>query len=168
MFSLIPLPVKIGVAAIALAGAAGFGYMKGSEKSAIALAKYEAKAEKQISELKDKNALINDTVIVEYVDRTNTIREKQIVYRDVIKEVKPQYNLLVGWVYLHDAAARLADPDMKLATNSAPSGYMDTTALAVVTNNYAICRQNADQLTALQKWVTETKTAVAATNEEGR
>jgi len=166
MFSLIPLPIKIGVAAIALVGAAGFGYMKGSEKSTIALANYKANAEEQISDLKDEIIRISDNVTVQYVDRTNTIIEKQTIYRDAVAQVAPQYDLSNGWIHLHDAAARLANPNMELAADSSPSGVMDTTALAVVMNNYGICRQNADQLKALQGWVRDTQAAVAKSNEE--
>ena len=52
MFSIIPFPVKLAIIAAIILGAAGFGYMKGKEGSKVALANYEAQAQKQINELK--------------------------------------------------------------------------------------------------------------------
>jgi hypothetical protein len=53
-----------------------------------------------------------------------------------------------------------------LASDKSPSGVMDTTALAVVMSNYAVCKQNSEKLTSLQKWITDNKTAVEAANAE--
>ena len=52
MFSIIPLPVKLAIIAAIILGALGFGYMKGKEGAKIAIANYEAEAQKQINELK--------------------------------------------------------------------------------------------------------------------
>lgn len=164
MFGMIPLPVKLLAIVFIVAGAAGWGYMKGSAHAEVELANYKASAEAQISDLKTENARISDNVTVEYVDRTNTIVQKEIVYRDAAKTLAPQYDLSNGWIHLHDAAARLANPDMQLASDASPSGIMDTSALAVVMSNYAICKQNAEQLTALQRWVSDNRAAIEEAN----
>lgn len=164
MFGLIPLPVKIFGLIFIILGAAGWGYMKGSAQAEIALAEYQASAEKQISDLKTQNAKISDNVTTQFVDRTNTIREKEIIYRDVSNNLGSQYNLSNGWIHLHDAAAKLANPNMTLASDKSPSGIMDNTALTVVMNNYAICKQNSEQLEALQKWIRDNQAAVNAAN----
>lgn len=164
MFGMIPLPVKLFAIIFIVLGAAGWGYMKGSAHAEIELANYQAKAEKQISDLKTENARISDNVVTEYVDRTDTIREKEVIYRDVSSKMEPQFDLSNGWVHLHDTAAKLANPDMALASDKSPSGVMDNAALAVVISNYAICRQNAEQLTALQKWYNDNKAAIEAAN----
>lgn len=161
---MIPLPIKfLGILFIIL-GAAGYGYMKGSAHAEVELANYRASAEKQISDLKSQNAHISDNVITEYVDRNNVIREKEVIYRDVASDMQPQHDMSNGWVHLHDAAARLANPDMQLASDNSPSGIMDNSALAVVISNYAICKQNSEQLVALQKWITDNKAAIEAAN----
>lgn len=164
MFSVIPFPVKLFAIIFIILGAAGFGYMKGSSHAEVELANYRAKAEKQISDLKTENARISDNVVTEYVDRTNTIREKEVIYREASGRLGSQYDLSNGWVHLHDAAAKLANPDMALASDKSPSGVMDNAALAVVISNYAICRQNAEQLTSLQKWYLDNKAAIEAQN----
>lgn len=160
MFNMIPLHVKLLVVMFGVVGAAGWGYMKGSAQAEIELANYRVSAEKQISDLKAENIRISDNITVEYVDRTNTIVQKEIVYKDVVKTLEPQQDLSNGWVHLHDAAAKLANPDMKLASDASPSGIMDTSALAVVMSNYAICKQNAEQLISLQRWITDNKAAI--------
>lgn len=166
MFGMIPFPVKIMAIIFLVAGAAGYGYMKGSAHAEVELANYRAEAEKQISELKTENAKISDNVVTEFVDRTNTVREKEVIYRDVAGQMEPQHDMSNGWIHLHDAAARLVNPDMQLASDASPSGIMDNSALAVVISNYAVCKTNAEQLTALQKWVNDNRAAVERANAE--
>jgi hypothetical protein len=166
MLGMIPLPVKALAIVFIIAGAAGYGYMKGSAHAEIELANYRADAEKQISELKEENIKISDNVVTEYIDRTNTIHEKEVIYRQAAGGLQPQHDLSNGWVHLHDAAARLVNPDMQLASDRSPSGIMDNSALAVVMSNYAVCKQNSEQLESLQKWITDNRTAVEAANAE--
>ena len=164
MFGMIPLPIKLLAFVFIIAGAAGWGYMKGSAHAEVELANYRAEAEKQISDLKTENAQISDNVVTQFVDRTDTIREKEVIYREAATSIQPQHDLSNGWIHLHDAAARLANPDMQLASDASPSGVMDNTALAVVMSNYAICKQNAEQLTSLQKWITDNRAAIDEMN----
>lgn len=165
MFGMIPFPVKIMAIIFIVLGAAGWGYMKGSAHAEIELANYQAKAEKQISNLKTENTRISDNVVTEFVDRTNTIHDKEIVYRDRLVDLgKGQNNLSNGWVELHDAAAKLADPDAVLASDLSPSGIMDNAALAVVLTNYRVAHENKQQLISLQKWITDNQAAIAAAN----
>lgn len=165
MFGMIPFPVKIMAIIFIVLGAAGWGYMKGSAHAEIELANYQAKAEKQISELKTENAKISDNVTTEYVDRVNTIHDKEVIYRDKLVNLgEGTNNLSTGWVELHDAAAKLADPDAVLASDKSPSGVMDNAALAVVLTNYRVCHENKQQLISLQRWITDNKAAIDAAN----
>ena len=165
MFSMIPLPVKILAIIFIVLGAAGWGYMKGSAHAEVELANYQAKAEKQISDLKTENTRISDNVTTEYVDRVSTIRDKEIIYRDRLVELgEGKNNLSNGWVELHDAAAKLADPDAVLASDLSPSGVMDNAALAVVLTNYRVAHENKQQLISLQKWITDNRAAIEAAN----
>ena len=166
MFGLIPMPVKIFAILFIVLGAAGWGYMKGSAQAEIALANYKASAEKQISDLKTENARISDNVTTQFVDRTNTIREKEVIYRDATSNLGSTVELSNGWVHLHDVAARMINPNAQLASEKSPSGVMDNSALAVVIGNYSICKQNAEQLESLQKWVRDNQAAVKAANEK--
>jgi len=165
MFSMIPFPVKIMAIIFIVLGAAGWGYMKGSAHAEVELANYQAKAEKQISDLKTENTRISDNVTTEYVDRVNTIHNKEVIYRDRLVDLgEGQNNLSNGWVELHDAAAKLADPDAVLASDLSPSGIMDNAALAVVLTNYRVAHENKQQLISLQKWITDNRAAIEAAN----
>ena len=162
---MIPFPVKILAIIFIVLGAAGWGYMKGSAHAEIELANYQAKAEKQISDLKTENAKISDNVTTEFVDRVNTIHDKEVIYRDRLVNLgEGQNNLSNGWVELHDAAARLADPDAMLASDKSPSGVMDNAALSVVLTNYRVCHENKQQLISLQRWITDNRAAIEAAN----
>jgi len=165
MFSMIPFPVKIMAIIFIVLGAAGWGYMKGSAHAEVELANYQASAEKQISDLKTENTRISDNVTTEYVDRVNTIHDKEVIYRDRLVELgEGKNNLSNGWVELHDAAAKLADPDAVLASDLSPSGVMDNAALAVVLTNYRVAHENKQQLISLQKWITDNRAAIEAAN----
>ena len=74
---MIPLPVKIFAIIFLVLGAAGWGYMKGSAHAEVELANYQAKAEKQISELKTENARISDNVTLDYQKEKTPIYEKE-------------------------------------------------------------------------------------------
>jgi len=165
MFGMIPFPVKIMAIIFIVLGAAGWGYMKGSAHAEIELANYQAKAQTQISELKTENTRISDNVVTEYVDRTNTIHDKEIIYRDKLVNLGTGTSeVSTGWVELHDAAAKLADPDAVLASDKSPSGVMDNAALAVVLTNYRVAHENKQQLISLQKWITDNRAAIEAAN----
>lgn len=167
MFGLIPLPYKLLAAAALLIGVFFYGYMKGSAHSEAELAKFAAKKAEQISALEKKNAEISNKVITEYVDRTNTIREKEYVYLDQAKNNVPaQSNLSNGWVYTHDISATSGDADPTRASDASSSGIKDNTALLTVISNYAICQRNQVQLIELQKWIIENKAAVDKMAEE--
>ena len=162
---MIPLPIKLMAILFLVLGAAGWGYMKGSAHAEIELANYQAKAQTQISELKSENTKISDNVTTEYVDRTNTIHNKEVIYRDRLVNLgESQNNLSNGWVELHDAAAKLANPDALLASDKSPSGIMDNSALAVVLTNYSVCHQNKQQLISLQSWITQNRAAIDKAN----
>jgi hypothetical protein len=167
MFGMIPLPVKLAAAAFIIIGAFVFGYMKGSAYAEAELARFAAKKAEQVAELEKKNAEISNQVVTEYVDRTNTIREKEYVYRDIAQNSVPaQSDLSNGWVYTHDVSALSGDADATRSSDASPSGIKDNEALLTVISNYAICQRNQVQLIELQKWIIENKAAVDKMAEE--
>ena len=167
MFSMIPLPYKLLALVGLIAGVFFYGYMKGSVHAEAELAKFAAEKSTQIASLEKKNAEISNKVITEYVDRTNTIREKEYVYRDIAaKSVPAQSDLSNGWVYTHDISATSGDADPARASDASSSGIKDNSALISVISNYAICQRNQVQLIELQKWIIENKAAVDKMAEE--
>ena len=167
MFGMIPLPYKLLAGAALIIGVFFYGYMKGSAYAEAELQRFAAKASTQVAELEKKNAEISNNVVTEYVDRTNTIREKEYVYIDTAKNIVPSQSVMSnGWVFTHDSSATASDADPTRASDATPSGITDTTALVGIITNYSRCQQNAQQLIALQKWITDNKTEVDRINAE--
>jgi hypothetical protein len=169
MFGMIPLPYKLLAIGAALIGVFVFGYMKGSAYAEAELQRFAAKASAQVAELEKKNSEISDNVVTEYVDRTNTIREKEYVYVDAAKDSVPSQSVMSnGWVFTHDISASASDADAARSSDASPSGIKDTDALIGIIRNYAICQSNSVQLTELQRWITENKAAVDELNKKAK
>jgi len=167
MLSMIPLPYKLMAAGALLIGVFIFGYIKGSAYAEAELARFSAEKSAQVAELEKKNTEISNKVVTEFVDRTNTIREKEYVYRDIAtKAVPAQHDMSNGWVYAHDASATSGDADSARASDASPSGIKDNEALLTIFNNYSRCLQNSQQLIGLQQWIVENKAAVDTMAEE--
>ncbi len=169
MFGMIPLPYKLLAIGAALVGVFVFGYMKGSAYAEAELARFSAEKSAQIAELERKNSEISTQVVTEYVDRTNVIKEKEYVYRDIAQNSVPSQHVMSnGWVYTHDVSARADNADPTRASDATPSGIADTTALVGIIGNYSRCQQNAEQLIALQKWITDNKAAIEELNKKAK
>ena len=167
MLRMIPLPYKLLAIAAAFIGVFIYGYMKGSAYAEVELQRFAAKASAQVAELEKKNSEISNKVVTEYVDRTNTIREKEYVYVDAAKNTVPSQSVMSnGWVFTHDISASASDADATRSSDASPSGIKDTDALVGIIRNYAICQSNAVQLTELQRWINENKQAVDAMAKE--
>ena len=167
MFGMIPLPYKLLAIGAALVGVFVFGYMKGSAYAEAELARFSAEKSEQVAELERKNSAISTQVVTEYVDRVNTIREKEYVYLDAAKNTVPSQHVMSnGWVYTHDLSATSGDADSTRASDASPSGIADTTALVGIITNYSRCQQNAEQLRQLQQWIIQNKEAVDAMAKE--
>jgi hypothetical protein len=169
MFGMIPLPYKLLAIGAALIGVFVFGYMKGSAYAEAELQRFAAKANEQVAELEKKNSEISNNVVTEYVDRTNTIREKEYVYVDAAKNTVPSQSVMSnGWVFTHDISASASDADAARSSDASPSGIKDTDALIGIIRNYAICQSNSVQLTELQRWINENKAAVDELNKKAK
>jgi glutamate synthase domain-containing protein 3 len=167
MLGMIPLPYKLLAIGAALVGVFVFGYMKGSAYAEAELARFSAQKSEQIAELERKNSAISTEVVTEYVDRTNTIREKEYVYLDAAKNTVPSQHVMSnGWVYTHDISATSGNADATRSSDASPSGIADTTALVGIITNYSRCQQNAEQLRQLQQWIIQNKEAVDAMAKE--
>ena len=122
MFGMIPLPYKLLAIGAALVGVFIFGYMKGSAYAEAELARFSAEKAEQVAELEKKNAEISNKVVTEYVDRVNTIREKEYVYLDRAKNNVPSQSVMSnGWVFTHDASATSSDADPTRSSDASPS-----------------------------------------------
>lgn len=103
-----------------------------------------------------KQATVTTQVVTEYVDRVQVVKERG---KDIIKEVKVYVpsstacDLPGGFRVFHDAAAQgeLPDPARVADAPAAPAQDVAST----VADNYATYHEVAEQLKALQSWVSQ-------------
>jgi len=169
MFGMIPLPYKLLAGVALILGVFVFGYMKGSAHAEVELQRFAAKNATLTADMEKKNSEISTQVVTQYVDRVNTIREKEYVYRDVAKTVVPSQSVLSnGWVFTHDASATGSNADATRSSDASPSGIADNQALFTIIGNYATCQANAEQLIALQKWIADNKAVIEELNKKAK
>ena len=163
--TLIAWPYRL-LALIALAVALlGFGWVKGA---AHVQAQWDAAIQQQslqVAARRQKQAEATVKVVTQYVDRVRVVREKGDT---LIKEV-PVYvpveadtacTIHRGFVRLHDAAAAGELPGPAGDTDAAAAGVTLSAVAGTVVDNYQTCHENAEQLRALQAWVSEMNTVV--------
>ena len=169
MFGMIPLPYKLLAGAALLLGVFVFGYMKGSAYAEAELQRFAAKNATLTADMEKKNSEISTQVVTQYVDRVNTIKEKEYVYRDVAKTVVPSQSVLSnGWVFTHDASATGSDADATRSSDASPSGIKDNEALFTIVSNYSRCMQNSEQLIGLQQWINDNKQSIEELNKKAK
>jgi len=141
----------------------GFGYDAAKDDLQAAIAKNNELEKKLDDALKN----VRVETKTEYIDviKTITQKEKEYVYQTI--EVVPSlFDLGNGWVYEHDSAAQGSDADARLAADATPSGIKDNQGLRVIVENYAACRENAEQLKALQKFIRESQDRIEKANKQ--
>ena len=154
---LIMAGAAVAVLAVAFGATYNIAYNKGLNVSQVQIAEYEGKVQKLNADLKTAQSNVTTRIQTEYIDRV--VERERIVYRNrevIVTQVPEQYILSQGWVDAHDATVRNEELEPEIAANAFPSGYTDREVLQVIARNYGqVCLANADQLTALQRWVTE-------------
>lgn len=104
---------------------------------------------------------VRDRVVTEYVEKIVTVYKQGAT---IVKEIPVYVSkaadaacvVPAGFVRVHDAsAANVPVSGGPLGTDDGPSGIALSTVAGTVADNYTICRANAEQLKALQKWVRE-------------
>lgn len=164
---LIPWPYRwLAVAALAVA-LIGFGWIKGAGH---VQAQWDAAAQQQtlqVAAVRQRQAEATVKVVTQYVDRVRVVREKG---ETIIKEV-PVYvpvhadaacSINRGFVRLHDAAAAGELPEPARDADAAAADIALSAVAGTVAANYQICHENAEQLRALQGWVSEVRAAEQA------
>ena len=129
LLSVIPLPYRIigGLVILAalIGGSIAYGYNKAENKYLVKIATYKTEAELLQTRLDAALADVKVKVVTEYVDRVQTIKEKEYVYRDKIVTVPSKCELSNGWVFLHDLAATGRLPDTTGEVNGSTEGTQD-------------------------------------------
>ena len=160
------VPARYRLLAIALLAAAllGFGWVKGATHVQSEWDAAISKQTLQVAVVKQRQAEATVRVITKYVDRVKIVREAGAT---IIKEVPVYVSqeadaacvLSRGFVRLHDAAAAGVVPEPAGGPDASPAGIALSTVAGTVADNYQRCHENAEQLIALQSWISEMKTA---------
>lgn len=137
----------------ALAVAAGWGYMKGSER----LYRYQAKQATEAVKIIVKQGEITEVVVREYIKVagktrviTETIEKETIRYVEAALDRCPLSRAAIS---LHDAAASNAVPDPARSTDGAASGLTTAALTETCISNYTTYHREADKLRGLQAWI---------------
>ena len=158
--SVIPWPYRRLVLAVLGVALVGFGWIKGASH---VQAQWDAAIQQQALQtaaIRERQSQATVKVVTQYVDRVRIVREKG---ETIIKEV-PVYvpvqadaacTINRGFVRLHDAAAAGDLPKPARDADAAATGIALSAVAGTVAANYQTCHENAEQLTALQVWVSE-------------
>ena len=158
--NLIPWPYRWLALVLLAAALIGFGWIKGAGH---VQARWDAAVQKQTlqaAEVRERQAQATVKVVTRYVDRVRIVRENGDT---IIKEI-PVYvpvqadaacTINRGFVRLHDAAAAGELPEPARDADAAAAGIALSAVAATVAANYQTCHENAEQLRALQAWVSE-------------
>jgi hypothetical protein len=163
----IPFPYQIAAVVFLVAGAFSGGYIKGSARADAEIARAAAEAQAQIAELQTQQTTTNTQIVTKYVDRVRTVLVEKDHNAQLIANLPTSSLKLANrWVYLHDVAATGGNADTTRAVDAAASPFTDNDALRTVSDNYSTCRQNAQQLEALQQWIRDTQKNVEEVNSK--
>lgn len=156
--SVIPWPYRLlALTALGIA-LVGFGWIKGASH---VQARWDAAIQQQTLQTaaaRERHAQAAVKVVTQYVDRVRIVREKG---GTIIKEL-PVYvpvqadaacTINRGFVRLHDAAAAGELPEPARDADAAAAGIAISAVAGTVAANYQTCHENAEQLRALQAWV---------------
>lgn len=131
----------------------GTGWLKGADHVQARQLADLGTQRVQLAQIRQRQAEATVQVVTRYVDRVHSVRAAG---QTIIKEV-PVYvpadspALPGGFRLLHDAAALGEHPD---ASRVADAPAVPAQDLAdTIAANYLSCRENAEQLKALQEWV---------------
>ena len=160
---LIPLPYRLlAMAAFAFA-LVGFGWVKGAGHVQAEWDTATSKQTLQIAVVQKRQAEATVQVVTKYVDRVRVVRETgDTIVKEVPVYVPAEADAACvvngGFVRLHDAAAAGRLPEPARSADADPAGIALSAVAGTVADNYARCRENAEQLISLQEWVREMKT----------
>lgn len=158
--NLIPWPYRWLALVLLAAALIGFGWVKGAGHVQTRLDAAVQQQTLHVATVRERQAQATVKVVTQYVDRVRVVREKGDT---IIKEV-PVYvpvqadaacTINRGFVRLHDAAAAGDLPEPARDADAAAAGIALSAVAGTLAANYQTCHENAEQLRALQAWVSE-------------
>ena len=162
--SLISWPYRWLALVLLAAALIGFGWIKGAGHVQAQWDTAVQNQTLQVAAIRERQAQATVNVVTQYVDRVRVVREKG----DTITKEVPVYvpvqadaacTINRGFVRLHDAAAAGELPEPAGDADAPAAGLALSAVAGTVAANYQTCHENAEQLRALQAWVSEITSA---------
>jgi len=165
--SLVPVPYRILILTLLAATLFGLGWLKGADHVQGQWDAATGKKALQVATVEKDQAEATVQVVTEYVDRVKIVRQAgETIIKEVPVYVSAQADAAClvprGFVRLHDAAAQGVVPEPAGNSDAAPAGVALSAVAGTVAENYTACRENAEQLIALQSWILDVKKAADA------
>ena len=156
--ALIPWPYRLLVLALLSAALVGFGWVKGAGHVQAEWDAAVAKQSLQVVVVQKRQAEATVQVMTKYVDRVKIVRQAgETLIKEVPVYVPAQADAACvvprGFVRLHDAATQGVVPEPAGDFDAAPADIALSAVAGTVAENYTACRENAEQLSALQSWI---------------
>lgn len=169
--SLIPLPYRIGIVAVAVltiaVGSFSYGKHLGDIKSAQAIAAFTIKKNAEETTLLGLNTITNTKIVTQYVTETVHIHDRANQIQQQIAALPPNGLLNPDWVRLYNDSISPSDAAVEPTgpVHGAASGVDANQALSTIADNNAKCLSNSAELKGLQTWVTDTNANITAANK---
>lgn len=153
------------VIGLLVAASYGAAYMQGRshgwDKREMQAVEEKRVSNELLASLSLKRGTITEKVVTQYRDRVKVV---QVQGEEVIREIErlipiDSCSLSPQFRVLHDAAVSGRFPEAATGIDDAP-GVPQDVAARTIAQNYAIAKQNAEQLAALQEWVTKQSEAL--------
>lgn len=162
--SVIQWPYRLLALAALGVALVGFGWIKGASH---VQAQWDAAIQQQALQtaaVRERHAQATVKVVTQYVDRVRIVRDKgDTIFKEVPVYVPVQADAACtinrGFVRLHDTAAAGELPEPARDADAAATGIALSGVAETVAANYQTCHENAEQLRALQAWVSEIPSA---------
>lgn len=153
--------------AAAVVGSFGYGFHQGNHRADVRIAAYEKQIHDKAAKIEKAQVITNTKIVTEYKDRIKPIYVEHATNQVLINtELKDVGFLTNGWIYMHNVSAQGGTADPEKVADGTPSVVTPKDALAAIDTNYTtVCRQNAEQLTALQTWIANTQANINKANK---
>ncbi|WP_010104101.1 hypothetical protein [Verminephrobacter aporrectodeae] len=155
----IPTSYRLLLLTLLAAALYGLGWKQGTQHTQEQWDRETKQQALQAATEEKKQAQATVQVVSKYADRIKTVRQEGAnISKEISQHVPTQADAACtvphGFVRVHDRAAQgnahaepTGDPD------AAPAGIALSTVAETVVENYTSCRENAEQLSALQGWI---------------
>jgi hypothetical protein len=113
---------------------------------------------KEVEKVVVKEKIITKVVVQKYTEK---VKEIEVVHDQIAEQINTKDDHMCdvpeSFVWLHDSAAKNTISESSSATDGASSGVALSTVENTIIDNYGLYHKVAEELSALQEWVSKQK-----------